>query len=99
MLTPLNRSTDAEGQVFRSLCRSRVQPQGTCVLNSGGQVLAWVLMYDKDRSVFDFLDHTLKRFRDHPDAKEAIAAERYMRFPSSRLEDFKEAAAAAPIPE
>lgn len=99
MLTPLNHSDDAEGRLFRSLCRSRVQPQGTCVLNSGGQVLAWVLMYDKDRSVLDFLDHTLKRFRDHPEATEAIAAERYMRFPSARLEDFKEAAGVAPFPE
>ena len=69
------------------------------MLNSGGQVLAWVLMYDKDQSVLDFLDHTLKRFRDHPDATEAIAAERYMRFPSARLEDFKEAASVAPFPE
>ena len=93
------RPEDDEGKAFQSIFRSRVQPQGTCVLNSGGQVLAWVLMFDKNKSVLDFLDHGLKRFRDHPDAKVAIMTERYMRFPSAKLEDMKDEAKAQPYAE
>ena len=63
---------DDEGKVLQSIYRSKVQPQGTCVLNSGGQVLAWVIMYDKDKSVLGFLDHGLQRYRDQPDGKQAI---------------------------
>jgi len=83
---------DDEGKVLQSIYRSKVQPQGTCVLNTSGQVLAWVLMYDKNQSMIDFLDHTLKRFKDHPDGKQAISTERYMRFPSAKLEDMKDEA-------
>jgi hypothetical protein len=93
------RSEDDEGKALKSIYRSKVQPQGTCVLNSGGQVLAWVLMFDKNKSVLDFLDHGLKRFRDHPDAKEAIMTERYMRFPSAKLEDMKDEAKPQPFAE
>ncbi len=90
MLTPLMRSDDDEGRLFRSIYCSKVQPQGTCVLNSAGQVLAWVLMYDKNQSVLDFLDHSRKRYEAYPSGEEAVAAERYMRFPSAQLEDFQE---------
>ncbi len=93
------RSEDDEGKALKSIYRSKVQPQGTCVLNSGGQVLAWVLMFDKNKSVLDFLDRGLKRFRDHPDAKEAILTERYMRFPSAKLEDMKDEAKPQPVAE
>jgi hypothetical protein len=88
---------DDEGTALRSIYRSKVQPQGTCVLNSGGQVLAWVLMFDRKKSVLDFLDHGLERFRDHPDAKEPIMTERYMRFPSAKLEDMKDEAKPRPF--
>jgi len=93
------RSDDDEGKVFQSIFRSRVQPQGTCVLNSGGQVLAWVLMFDKNKSVLEFLDHGLKRFGDHPDGKKAIMTERYMRFPSVKLENMKDEAKPQPFAE
>ncbi len=93
------RPDDDEGKAFQSIFRSRVQPQGTCVLNSGGQVLAWVLMFDKNQSVLDFLDHGLKRFRDQPDAKEAIITERYLRFPSAKLEDMQDEAKPQPFAE
>ena len=55
----LARSEDDEGKALASIYRSKVQPQGTCVLNSGGQVLAWTIMFDKDKSVLDFLDRGL----------------------------------------
>ena len=97
MLSPLMESDDDEGRLFQSICRSRVQPQGTCVLNTGGQVLTWVLTYDKDQSVLDFLDHSLKRFRKHPDAKRPIVTERYMQFPSGRVEDVREEAKPAAL--
>ncbi len=67
------RTDDDESKVLQSIYRSKVQPQGTCVLNTSGQVLAWVLMYDKNQSMIDFLEHTLKRFKDHPDGKQTIA--------------------------
>ena len=90
---------DDEGKVLQSIYRSKVQPQGTCVLNSGGQVLAWVIMYDKDKSVLGFLDHGLQRYRDQPDGKQAIMTERYFRFPSDKREDMKDEAKPQPIAE
>lgn len=92
MLSIPARPDDDEGKVLQSIYRSKVQPQGTCVLNSGGQVLAWVIMYDKNKSVLDFLDYGLKRFGDHPDGKQAIMTERYFRFPSDKREDMKDEA-------
>ena len=92
-------SADDEGKALRSIYRSKAQPQGTCVLNSGGQVLAWVIMYDKNKSVLDFLDHGLKRIRDHPDAKQAIMTERYFRFPSDKLKEMKDEVKPQPIAE
>jgi hypothetical protein len=99
MVTSLMKGEDDEGRLLKSIYRSRVQAQGTCVVNSGGQVLAWTVMYDKNQSVLDFLGHSLKRYREHPDAKEPILTERYMKFPSHKLEDFKEEARLAPIAE
>ena len=99
MVTPLMKGIDEEGRLLQSIYRSRVQPQGTCVVNSGGQVLAWTVMYDKNQSVLDFLGHGLKRFREHPDAKQPILTERYMKFPSQKLADFTEEARPAPIAE
>ena len=99
MFAAMERPKDDEGKLLQSIYRSRTQPQGTCVLNSGGQVLAWVIMYDKDKSVLDFLDHGLERFRDHPDAKQAIVTERYFRFPSDKRKDMKDEAKPDPIAE
>ena len=93
----LSRSEGDEGKALASIYRSKVQPQGTCVLNSGGQVLAWTIMFDKDKSVLDFLDRGLKRFGDHPDDKEAMMTERYLKFPSAKLEDMKDEAKPQPF--
>ena len=76
MLSIPARPDDDEGKLLQSIYRSKVQPQGTCMLNSGGQVFAWVIMYDKDKSVLGFLDHGLQRYRDQPDGKQAILAGR-----------------------
>ena len=99
MFAAMARPTDDEGKVLQSIYRSKVQPQGTCVLNSAGQVVAWVIMYDKNKDVLDFLDRGLKRFRDHPEGKEAIMTERYFRFPSDRRDDMKDEARPQPIAE
>ena len=69
------------------------------MINSGGQVFAWVIMYDKDKSVLGFLDHGLQRYRDQPDGKQAILTERYFRFPSDKREDIKDEAKPQPIAE
>ena len=99
MFAAMARPEDDEGKVLQSIYRSKVQPQGTCVLNSAGQVFAWAIMYDKNKDVLDFLDRGLKRFRDSPDGKQAIMTERYFRFPSDRREDMKDEARPEPIAE
>ena len=47
------------------------------VVNAAGKLLDWALMFDDDRSVLDFLDHSAKRFAQFPDAKKPVAAARY----------------------
>jgi hypothetical protein len=78
---------DEEGLLYREIERSKLAPQGICVVNSAGKVLDWALMFDDDKSVLAFLDHSAKRFAQFPDAKKPVAAERYMKFPSAKLED------------
>jgi hypothetical protein len=79
-----------ERWLYQRISRVKLAPQGICVLNSAGQVLAWVQMFDDDRSVLDFLDHGLKCFRANADAKRLVATERYMSFPSARHKDFRD---------
>ena len=88
-----------EGQLYREIGRSKPAPQGICVVNGAGKVLDWTLMFDDDKSVVAFLDHCLKRFARYPDAKEPVAAERYMRFPSMKLEDVADARKPLPVPD
>jgi hypothetical protein len=78
---------DEEGRLCREIGRSKLAPQGICVVNSAGKVLAWTMMFDDDRSVLAFLDHTARRFAQFPDGKKPVAAERYARFPSRRAAD------------
>jgi hypothetical protein len=91
-----NPPDDAEGQLYREIVRSKIAPQGICVANSAGKVLAWALMFDDDKSVMAFLDHAAKRFADYPDAKRPVAAERYMKYPSARLPDIADSDKALP---
>jgi hypothetical protein len=87
-----------EGRLYAEIARSKLAPQGICVVNSACQVLAWALMFDDEKSVLGFLDHTAARFRDFPDGTKAIAAQRFMRFPSEKLADVQDDKKPLPIP-
>jgi hypothetical protein len=86
-----------EGLLYREIGRSKPAPQGICVVNSAGKVLDWALMFDDDPSVLAFLDHCRKRFAKYPDAKQPVPAERYMKFPSAKLEDVDDTGKATPV--
>jgi hypothetical protein len=94
-----NPGDDEEGRLYREIGRSRPAPQGICVANSAGKVLTWVLMLDDDKSVLAFLDHTLMRFRESPDARRPVVAERYMKFPSVKLVELRDNGETPLIPE
>ena len=51
-----NPPDNDEGRLYREIGRSKILPQGVCVVNSAGKVLDWVFMFDDDKSVLDFLD-------------------------------------------
>ena len=84
--------TEAEGRLMQAIGRSGPAPQGLCVLNTDGQVLDWVMMFDNEQAVLDFLDHALKQFAEHPDGQRDLATERFMRFPSLKIETMTEPA-------
>ena len=90
---------NAEGRLYREIRRSRILPQGVCVVNSAGKVLDWVFMFDDDQSVLAFLDHARARFARFPDAKTPFPAERYMHFPSEKLADIEDNGQLVPIVE
>lgn len=94
-----NPPVGPEGMLYREIGRSKPASQGICVINSDGKVLDWVLMFDGDKSVLEFLDHCLKRYAQFPDAKQPVPAERYMRFPSRQLNDVKDTRQAIRIPD
>jgi len=94
-----NPPDDAEGRLYREIGRSKIVPQGICVVNPAGKVLDWVLMFDDDKSVLAFLDHALERFAKYPDAKKAVAAERYARFPSQKVNDVEDNGEAPRVPD
>ena len=93
-----NPPPGAEGLLYREIGRSKPAPQGICVANSAGKVLGWALMFDDDKSVLKFLDHTLRRYNKYPDAKKPVPAERFMRFPSRKLADVTDTTGALAIP-
>jgi hypothetical protein len=76
-----------ERWLYERINRAKIAPQGICVLNSAGQVLAWVQMFDDDKSVQDFLDHAVARFRENADPRQHVVTERFMHFPSDRTGD------------
>ena len=92
-----NPPNDDEGRLYREIGRSKVAPQGICVANSVGKVLDWALMFDDDQSVLDFLDHCRQRFAKYPDAKQALDAERYMKFPGAKLDDIADTNTLLPV--
>lgn len=90
---------DEEGRLYHEIGRSKVMPQGICVVNSAGKVLDWVAMFDDDKCVLAFLDHAHKRFGKFPDAKQPVPAERYMKYPSEKLADVADTGKALVIPD
>jgi hypothetical protein len=90
---------NGEGRLYREIRRSRILPQGVCVVNSAGKVLDWVFMFDDDKSVLAFLDHAQKRYAKFPDTKKPFPAERYMNFPSQQLADIDDNGKTVPIVE
>lgn len=87
----------AEGRLLGSLRASQPAPQGLAVLNSDGQPLDWVLMFDTDKSVEDFLTYGVKRYREHPDGHAEVVTRRYMRYPGTRRPDASTAAQSLPL--
>lgn len=85
-----NPPYDEEGRLYREIGRSKILPQGICVINSACKVLAWAEMFDDDKSVLAFLDHCLQRFARFPDAKKPFPAERYQKFPSQKGPDVQD---------
>jgi hypothetical protein len=81
---------DDEGRLYREIARSKIAPQGICVVNSAGKVLDWVISFDDDNSVLAFLDDARRRFARNPDAKRPVAARRHMKYPSARLADVED---------
>ena len=81
---------NGEGRLYSEIRRSRILPQGICVVNSAGKVLDWVFMFDDDKSVLSFLDHAQKQFAKFPDSKKRFPTERYMKFPSQKLADIED---------
>jgi hypothetical protein len=94
-----NPPADEEGVLYREIVRSKPAPQGICVVNPAGKVLDWALMFDDDKSVLAFLDHSLRRYGQFPDAKKPFAAERYMKFPSQKLADVEDSGKVPAVPE
>jgi hypothetical protein len=85
-----NPPYDEEGRLYREIGRSKILPQGICVINSAGKVLAWADMFDDDKSVLAFLDHCSQRFAQFPDAQKPFPAERYPKFPSQKAPDVQD---------
>ena len=94
-----NPPTGLEGALYRELGRSKPAPQGICVANSAGKVLAWALSFDDAASVPKFLDHVLQRHEETPGAEGPVTAQRFMRFPSRLLADVPDTQAALPEPD
>ncbi len=88
-----------DGRLYREIGRSRILPQGICVVNSAGKVLDWVFMFDDDTSVLAFLDHARRQFAKFPDTKTPFPAERYMKFPSEKLPGIEDNGKVEPIAE
>ena len=87
-----------EGQLYEEIGRSKPAPQGICVANSAGKVLVWALSFDTNRNLPEFLDYAQNRYKDFPDARVPVTAERFMRFPGQKLADVKDAGLAIAIP-
>jgi hypothetical protein len=80
-----------EKWIYERINRAKLAPQGICVLDSSGQVLAWVQMFDSNQDALDFLDHACKRYQDNAAAKPPAVTEQYMKYPSDKVKEFQDA--------
>ena len=87
-----------EGKLYAEISRSKPVPQGICVANSAGKVMAWALSFDDEDSIAAFLDYAAKRFEEFPDAKHPIVTERFMRYPSHKLAEVADTGASIAVP-
>lgn len=87
-----NPGLDEDGQLVQAIARSKILPQGLCVLNSSGQALEWVATFDNEASVTAFFNRALVRYKRNPDGRMDNVTERFMKFPDGRLPDFQEEA-------
>lgn len=76
-----------EGELYRELKRTQPAPQGMAVMNSNGNVQAWVLMFEDNPSVLQFLEREVERFEKGLGEASPPAAERFHRFPNHRMAD------------
>ncbi|MGE3819777.1 MAG: hypothetical protein AB7I30_10095, partial [Isosphaeraceae bacterium] len=94
-----NPPSGIEGRLYAELSRSKPAPQGICVANSAGKVLAWVLSFDDEASIGAFLDDARRRYKESPDGSRPTTAGRFMRYPSRRLPDVADTGSAPSIPD
>lgn len=93
-----NPPKGVEGDLYAEIARAKPAPQGICTANSAGKVLAWALSFDDEAGILKFLDHVAERYRQSPDAKRPVTAERFMKFPSRPLENVADNGRASKIP-
>jgi gluconolactonase len=77
-----------ESRVYARIRRSKAAPQGVCVLNSGGQVLDWVLMFRSEADIVSFLDRSLEHYRENPDGGRAVTTRRFQQYPGNAQQDY-----------
>ena len=88
----------AEGRLFAAIRPSRAAPQGIGVLNGAGQVLNWVLMFDRPQAITEYLDYAKKQYAQNPDGKRPVAVERFHRYPTHTLPAILQAKSQGAIP-
>lgn len=69
-----------------------------CVVNAGGQALAWAMNHEKAQDILSFLDHGLEQFRKNPEGQEPVMTERYTEYPNQRLKEYRMEARGTPMP-
>lgn len=78
-----------EKRIYQAIKRVMLAPQGIGILNSGGQVLEWIQMFDNDQSIIDLLNHGIKRFEKFPAHTPNLTTERYLQYPSKKIDEMK----------
>ena len=93
-----NPPAGIEGNLYREINRTKAAPQGICVMNSAGKVLDWVLSFDNEQSMSEFLDDALSRYEKYPAAEGLLATRRHRRYPSVAMSDVPDRGAVFKIP-